>query len=151
MHMPPAMLLALLSLCPALAPHDQPAASADTTTTSAPGTAAPAGPLTEPPAEPPAERLAESLADPAAEPLAAPLPVVALDDELEFLMILEDPDVRTDVVGIVEYGDRTFVAAVHEFVNRSRGVGTWAVVYTFPPTIFTHSIVQVPFHAEEMK
>ena len=81
-----------------------------------------------------------------------PLPLVAqtFDDCLDFFLLLADPNVQTQIVYVEENGDITLVAAVHTAGGKGGEELVWAAVYTFPSTIYAHSIVTVPFHADEM-
>jgi hypothetical protein len=90
-------------------------------------------------------------ATPAAIHPAAALGVEACGDGLQFFLLLEDPDLQTEIVGIAECGESVVVAVVHACVSASGGLSVWPALYTFPSSIFAHPIVQVPFRAEEME
>ena len=81
-----------------------------------------------------------------------PLELVAqtCDDCLDFFLLLADPDVQTQIVYVEDLGDVTLVAAVHTVGGEGGEELVWAAMYTFPSTIYAHSIVTVPFHADEM-
>ncbi len=84
---------------------------------------------------------------------AEPLPVVAMacGDWIDLVQLLEEPGVETIVLGAWQYGDAVVVGAMHSIGGtESHGVA-WAGYYAFPSTIYAHSIVTVPFHAEEME
>jgi len=82
---------------------------------------------------------------------AAPLQLVACGDGLTFLLALGDPALQTQVLAVAEQGDVTVAAVLHSSSTASGEALTWLVLYTFPSTIFAHSIVTVPFHADEME
>ena len=82
------------------------------------------------------------------EPLE--LVVQTCDDCLDFFLLLADPDVQTQILHVEDLGDVTVVAAVHSTAGEDGEELAWAALYTFPSTIYAHSIVTVPFHADEM-
>jgi len=86
-------------------------------------------------------------------PHEASLDPLAFEDALDFFLRLEDPAVDTQLVDFVDCGGVTIVTAVHtiELATATTTLSySWAVVYTFPSTIFAHSLVKVHMHAEEM-
>lgn len=80
---------------------------------------------------------------------AAPVPIT-FGDELELLLLLADPSVDTRILAADEGEDSVVVIAAHTAEPGPGEPGEWVAVYEIPPTIFAHSIVEVPFHAEEM-
>ena len=98
-------------------------------------------------------------APPAGKPADPPavhdlsLDPLAFDDCLDFFLRLDDPSVDTQLVDFVDCGAVTIVTAVHtiEMATATTTLSySWAVVYTFPSTIFAHSLVKVHMHADEM-
>ncbi len=80
----------------------------------------------------------------------APLVAVACGDCLDFFLLLEDPAVQTRILEIADRGDVSVAAVLHRSRDAAGEAFTWVAFYTFPSSIFAHSIVSVPFHAEEM-
>jgi|GEM_PF-6837007 len=97
-----------------------------------------------------------ALADPPASPdepvLVQPAPVTAVlcGDWIDLALLLEDPCVETCVVGVWPYGDMVLVAAVHSVDDAAGSAFSWMGYYAFPSSIYAHSVVSVPFKAEEM-
>jgi hypothetical protein len=81
---------------------------------------------------------------------SAPVVAVACGDWIDLGLLLEDPLVETAVVDVRDRGDVTVVTAVHTLRSASSSDCVWVGFYIFPSTIFAHSIVTVPFHADEM-
>jgi hypothetical protein len=92
---------------------------------------------------------------PAAQPASAsqPAPAVALvcGDWVDLALLLDDPCVDTSVVDVWMHGDLAVVTAVHSLGAGGSSECVWVGFYTFPSTIYAHSIVTVPFHADEME
>jgi len=92
---------------------------------------------------------------PAAQPAAAgqPAPVAALfcGDWVDLALLMDDPCVDTCVVDVSMHGDLAVVTALHSLGAGSSNECVWVGFYTFPSTIYAHSIVTVPFHADEME
>lgn len=100
-----------------------------------------------------------SVPSPAAPSVAGePLPVAALacEDVLQVFLLLDDPRVHTEIVGVAECDGMTVIAAIHSTGGSggsselTAGATVWAALYTFPSTIFAHSLVKVRLHAEEL-
>jgi hypothetical protein len=91
----------------------------------------------------------------ATQPAAAsqPAPAVALvcGDWVDLALLLDDPCVTTCVVDVWMHGDLAVVTAVHSLGPGGSSECVWVGFYTFPSTIYAHSIVTVPFHADEME
>lgn len=89
---------------------------------------------------------------PEGEPGDTPVPVfaVACDDALDVLLLLDVPGAEAQVVEVVDQGPLA-MATVSYTATTPQGAVTWVVLYTFPSTIFAHSIVSVPFKADELE
>jgi len=91
----------------------------------------------------------------ATEPAAASQPAAAValvsGDWVDLLLLLDDPCVDTCVVDVWQQGDVTVVTALHSVGEGGSSDCVWVGFYTFPSTIYAHSIVTVPFHADEME
>jgi hypothetical protein len=83
--------------------------------------------------------------------LSPSLDAQAFGDCLDCFLLLEDPSVDTQFVDFVDCGAVTLVTAVHTIELATASMSySWAVVYSFPSSIFAHSLVKVPMRAEEM-
>ena len=90
-------------------------------------------------------------ADRADAPVAAVLVVAeACGDWIDLALLLDGPCVETVLVGAWEDGPLVLVAAVH-VAGEGQSACAWAGYYAFPSSIYAHSIVSVPFHADEME
>jgi len=90
-------------------------------------------------------------AQPAAATQAAPAVAVVCGDWVDLALLLDDPCVDTCVVDVWMHGDLAVVTAVHSLGAGGSSECVWVGFYTFPSTIYAHSIVTVPFHADEME
>jgi hypothetical protein len=81
---------------------------------------------------------------------AAPPAAVAYGDCLDFLLMLQDPDVSSVVLDVVDHGGTSVAAVLHAAEGDDGEACTWIGLYVFPSSIFAHSVVSVPLHAEEM-
>ena len=90
------------------------------------------------------------VAAPPAASQATPAVAIVCGNWVDLAQLLDDPCVDTCIVDVCLHGDLAVVTAVH-----SSGQGSsecvWVGFYTFPSTIYAHSIVTVPFHADEME
>jgi hypothetical protein len=95
-----------------------------------------------------------STAGPAVAPAVAqdpaPLAAVAYGDCLDFLLMLQDPAVASVVLDVVDRDGTSVAAVLHTAVDDEGEACTWIGLYVFPSSIFAHSVVSVPLHAEEM-
>lgn len=92
-------------------------------------------------------------AAPADEPAekAAPVAAVVAGDWVDLGLVLGDPGIETRIVDAWSHGDVTVLTAVHRRSDGSEEACVWIGFYTFPSTIFAHSVVNVPMHADEME
>ena len=72
-------------------------------------------------------------------------------DWVDLGLILADPAVQTCIVDVQQQGGTTLVTAVHGVQGGQDEACLWVGFYAFPSSILAHSIVTVPFHAEEME
>jgi hypothetical protein len=91
-----------------------------------------------------------ALADGPAANESADVVGMVCGDWVDLALILEDPTVDTRIVGAWEHGDVAVLTVVHS-TEGDASECVWVGLYTFPSSIFAHSIVSVPFHAEEME
>ena len=90
-------------------------------------------------------------APPAAASQATPAVAIVCGDWVDLALLLDDPCVDTCVVDVCLHGDVAVVTAVHSIAQDGSSECVWVGFYTFPSTIYAHSIVTVPFHADEME
>lgn len=87
---------------------------------------------------------------PAAPQDPAPPAAVVCGDCLDFLLVLQDPGVESVVLDVVDHGGTSVAAVLHTAADAGGETCTWIGLYAFPSSIFAHSVVSVPLHAEEM-
>ena len=89
-------------------------------------------------------------AAPAAASHAAPAVALVCGSWVDLALLLDDPCVDTCILDVCMHGDVAVVTAVHSVGPAGSSECVWVGFYTFPSTIYAHSIVTVPFHADEM-
>ena len=87
---------------------------------------------------------------PAVAPSLPPGLVTVCGDWIDLVTVLDDPSVESSVVDVWQEADLVVVVALHALSVATTAGGMWVGYYTFPASIYTHSVVTVPFNADEM-